>query len=380
MAYQTYVSSNLVKKHSEVETILTKDNINNYFEIAEEGAVIGEWNENNDLIYAGRDSAGQCVISTFTAKKDLIFSCTYDDSKSIDNISVYKDDYFNGDISENGIVYFTLKKGEPFFLKAMAPYEMVTVNVIYSNLKVLEESTIIESSSINTARPVSNIYIGVPTTVPSYNIENKNINIINDTTLEEVFDVEVSYIPFNFENNQINIIMGEDSCDFSLTALMDGIFSFDLSVTMDMLAAFQITLNNSDFFSAAGIDYSSLSKSFNLQLKKGDVLYFSVRGGFSDMINFTMFNIHFEGNIKTITGIEQKNIAHKIKKAYIGVPVHQIDGTIKSTAHLWWDTFLEDFEYINNNDGTYTLTAWKETYKGQPSKKLVTPDDERVIL
>ena len=30
MAYQTCVSSNLAKKHSEVETILTKDNIYNY--------------------------------------------------------------------------------------------------------------------------------------------------------------------------------------------------------------------------------------------------------------------------------------------------------------------------------------------------------------
>ena len=41
---------------------------------------------------------------------------------------------------------------------------------------------------------------------------------------------------------------------------------------------------------------------------------------------------------------------------------------------------LEDFEYTDNGDGTYTLTGWKGTYNGKPSTEIVIPDSENVIL
>lgn len=41
---------------------------------------------------------------------------------------------------------------------------------------------------------------------------------------------------------------------------------------------------------------------------------------------------------------------------------------------------LIDFEYIKNNDGTVTLTAWKGTLNGEPSTELVIPDSNRIIL
>lgn len=41
---------------------------------------------------------------------------------------------------------------------------------------------------------------------------------------------------------------------------------------------------------------------------------------------------------------------------------------------------LQDFEYIKNNDGTVTLTAWKGTLNGEPSTELVIPDNDRIIL
>lgn len=41
---------------------------------------------------------------------------------------------------------------------------------------------------------------------------------------------------------------------------------------------------------------------------------------------------------------------------------------------------LIDFEYIKNNDGTVTLTAWKGTLNGEPSTELVIPDNARIIL
>lgn len=40
---------------------------------------------------------------------------------------------------------------------------------------------------------------------------------------------------------------------------------------------------------------------------------------------------------------------------------------------------LIDFEYISNDNGTVTLTAWKETYQGVPSNDMVIPADPRII-
>lgn len=48
---------------------------------------------------------------------------------------------------------------------------------------------------------------------------------------------------------------------------------------------------------------------------------------------------------------------------------------IKST--LSW---LDDFWYLENDDGTYTITGWKGTYKGIPSTKCVIPDNPLIIL
>ena len=41
---------------------------------------------------------------------------------------------------------------------------------------------------------------------------------------------------------------------------------------------------------------------------------------------------------------------------------------------------LSDFEYVANEDRTYTLTGWKETLNGVSSTRLVIPDDNRIKL
>lgn len=41
---------------------------------------------------------------------------------------------------------------------------------------------------------------------------------------------------------------------------------------------------------------------------------------------------------------------------------------------------LTDFEYTANEDGTYTLTDWKQTLNGEPSAELVVPDSELIII
>ena len=41
---------------------------------------------------------------------------------------------------------------------------------------------------------------------------------------------------------------------------------------------------------------------------------------------------------------------------------------------------LKDFTYINNGNGTYTLTGWKGTYNGVASTEIHIPNDSRIIL
>lgn len=41
---------------------------------------------------------------------------------------------------------------------------------------------------------------------------------------------------------------------------------------------------------------------------------------------------------------------------------------------------LIDFEYIDNKDGTVTLTAWKGTLNGVASTELVIPDNPNILL
>ena len=41
---------------------------------------------------------------------------------------------------------------------------------------------------------------------------------------------------------------------------------------------------------------------------------------------------------------------------------------------------LQDFEYTANDDGTYTLTGWKETHNGVASTELIIPNNKKIIL
>jgi hypothetical protein len=41
---------------------------------------------------------------------------------------------------------------------------------------------------------------------------------------------------------------------------------------------------------------------------------------------------------------------------------------------------LVDFDYTENNDGTYTITGWKQTLNGEPSTEMIVPDNNLIIL
>lgn len=41
---------------------------------------------------------------------------------------------------------------------------------------------------------------------------------------------------------------------------------------------------------------------------------------------------------------------------------------------------LDDFTYTTNDDGTYTITGWRNTYMGNYSTEMIIPDDSNIIL
>ena len=88
----------------------------------------------------------------------------------------------------------------------------------------------------------------------------------------------------------------------------------------------------------------------------------------------------------TISIYKNINIVHKIDKEYIPDDIRSYlllndtsngkkyeltirDGTL--TTSLVGS--LEDFEYITNPDGTYTITGWKGTLYGEPSTEMILP-------
>lgn len=54
------------------------------------------------------------------------------------------------------------------------------------------------------------------------------------------------------------------------------------------------------------------------------------------------------------------------------------DGNIVSK--LTMEEVLIDFDYTKEEDGTYSLTAWKETLNGDASTELIIPDDSSITL
>lgn len=42
--------------------------------------------------------------------------------------------------------------------------------------------------------------------------------------------------------------------------------------------------------------------------------------------------------------------------------------------------YLQDFQYINNGDGTYTIIDWDGTKDGLPSTELIFPNQSNIIL
>lgn len=70
-----------------------------------------------------------------------------------------------------------------------------------------------------------------------------------------------------------------------------------------------------------------------------------------------------------------------IGKNYITVYFEELSINIPVTINAFDpEILLIDFDYTSNNDGTYTITGWKETLNGEPSTEMIIPDNALIRL
>lgn len=432
MANQAYIGIPTeipVYEVSTAETAITGDNIFNYFTVSNTGSCNFEWNgsafvpswyvesaatvNNEDagvMPVIDVDSFDNAIIS-LTALSDMLLAFDY---------SYYINDVEMTDVAlatispyevlitlyhaSTGSTETLLSRNESFLTSSWSgnlktgdkfTFQMTNgggaENVylkFYNMVGTATTKTQIGSETKDIAHKLTKSYIGIPTEIPVYETETINF-VATEDTISNAFTVEYETIGeagYVTWNGQVCTVGNGNSifvhAALKLTALYDMNISFESDVNVET--------NADNYYMNVHVEYNSedisnevLGNGFwNASIKSGDVLYFWV-DNVSELISLLelkISNITIFASTKTQVGTEIKDIAHRIIKAYIGIPTTQSDGTTKSVARLWWDTLLGDFEYIVNGDGTYTLTAWKGTLNGVPSTKIVIPDDSRIIL
>lgn len=90
-----------------------------------------------------------------------------------------------------------------------------------------------------------------------------------------------------------------------------------------------------------------------------------------------------DGTIREITNYSYST--EPLVENIISIEIVYIEGDNKYTVNVPITVkpvtdLLIDFNYINNNNGTYTLKAWKGTLNGEPSTEIIVPDNRNIIL
>ena len=116
-----------------------------------------------------------------------------------------------------------------------------------------------------------------------------------------------------------------------------------------------------------------------------------VRGCFYNRNTSNMLNIYVQENSKTmntclinnnysLTGAAITWTNDSTNKRYYNTQANIYIYPVANVYKAELDKMLQDFNYTDNNDGTYTLTGWKETYQGKPSTEMIIPDSPNIII
>lgn len=104
-----------------------------------------------------------------------------------------------------------------------------------------------------------------------------------------------------------------------------------------------------------------------------------------DPTGMTLIGTTKDGRIISIENYEIKNYLLEQGTNIIEIYFKDVEEELVTTIEIMAQNFdaeveLVDFEYTANSDGTYTLTAWKQTLNGEPSTELIIPEIDFIIL
>lgn len=109
-----------------------------------------------------------------------------------------------------------------------------------------------------------------------------------------------------------------------------------------------------------------------------------IAGDYFDPAGMIVAASYDDGSIKQITDYRIPTNVLAVGTPYVtifytemGIEV-SADINITVTEHP--SESLKDFNYIINDDGTYTITGWKGTFNGVTSTECVVPDNELIIV
>ena len=113
------------------------------------------------------------------------------------------------------------------------------------------------------------------------------------------------------------------------------------------------------------------NKAVNFKPKQGELIVYDI----DDTHSHERFKIG--DGINTVGNLPFANNIYVLKNK----PTNAVIGSLWiDTNTVSYEELLTDFEYAENDDGTYTLTEWKGTYNGEESTEIIIPDDEQIVL
>jgi hypothetical protein len=101
-----------------------------------------------------------------------------------------------------------------------------------------------------------------------------------------------------------------------------------------------------------------------------------------DATGMIIVSIGVDGSEREITDytydkyVTTGSVTHEIRCNIFGIKYTVVVPITTRTLEM----ALVDFDYTINDDGTYTITGWKQTLNGEPSTELLVPNSPFIII
>ena len=135
-----------------------------------------------------------------------------------------------------------------------------------------------------------------------------------------------------------------------------------------------LTMRNGELVTYIGTDHIEVTQVPNkMTYMEGEyldtegmvVLSYGIDGTYREITNYECLEPVTNGKFKI-----SYNEYGTIYNCYIEVSVEKFNPS----------AVLIDFEYTDNGNGTYTITAWKGTYNGETSTEIIIPNNSKIIV